>query len=311
MTADAQDRYAPRPARAARRTPRPIRARAWAAATAVLAAAALGVLAGCMSQGSGAGSSPGAITLPRGGIIWLLSRGALGEILADPAVRAGLDGSRIYEILQPGQEPLPGVDAAPVVAFPSATEMDRVLSSGGLPAGTRAVLYDPEAWSFTPAAEQRDPVQAATRAAGLAHARGLELIVAPALNLAPVLAPGRTTPRWQQFLDLRLAAKLAKVADMIELQAQSLERDSATYAAFVREAAGQARAAHPGITVLAGLSTNPPGAVVASQQLVAAIRASRPAVDGYWLNIPSPGPRCPTCNEKRPDVGIAALQAVL
>ena len=241
----------------------------------------------------------------------MLTRAALAELIADPAIRAGLDGSPVYEILQPGQEPLAGFDAAVTVTFPSLVALSHAVTGGRLPAGTRAVLYDPEAWSFTPAAEQRDPVQAATRAAGLARAHGLQLIVAPALNLTTVLARGSAAPRWQQFLDLQLAAKMAKVADMIELQAQSLERDSATYATFVREAAAQARAANPGVTVLAGLSTNPPGALVAADQLVAAIEASRASVDGYWLNIPGRGPRCPTCNQKRPDVGIEALRAVL
>jgi hypothetical protein len=74
---------------------------------------------------------------------------------------------------------------------------------------------------------------------------------------------------------------------------------------------GQARAARPGITVLAGLSTNPPGAVVGSDHLAAANRASWPGFDGYWLNIPGPGPRCPTCSPARPDMGIEALRAVL
>ena len=133
MTADVPARYATRPARAA----------AWAAARMAVLAVALGVLAGCMSQGSPARSSPGAITLPRGRVTWLLTRGALGVILGNPAVRAGLDGSRIYEILQPGQEPLPGADATPVVTFPSVTEMDRTLSAGRLPAGTCAGALRP------------------------------------------------------------------------------------------------------------------------------------------------------------------------
>ena len=281
--------------------------------------AAACVLAGCMSQAPPASSPsspssrpwPAAGPLPHGRVVWMLTRAALAELIADPAIRAGLDGSPVYEILQPGQEPLAGFDAAVTVTFPSLVALSHAVTGGRLPAGTRAVLYDPEAWSFTPAAEQRDPVQAATRAAGLARAHGLQLIVAPALNLTTVLARGSAAPRWQQFLDLQLAAKMAKVADMIELQAQSLERDSTTYATFVREAAAQAHAANPGVTVLAGLSTNPPGALVASDQLVAAIEASRASVDGYWLNIPDRGPRCPTCNQKRPDVGIDALRAVL
>ena len=286
------------------------------ARAAAMVVAAACVLAGCMSQAPPTPSSssrpwPAAAPLPRGRVVWMLTRAALAELIADPAIRAGLDGSPVYEILQPGQEPLAGFDAAVTVTFPSLVALSHAVTGGRLPAGTRAVLYDPEAWSFTPAAEQRDPVQAATRAAGLARAHGLQLIVAPALNLTTALARGSAAPRWQQFLDLQLAAKMAKVADMIELQAQSLERDSVTYETFVREAAAQARAANPGVTVLAGLSTNPPGAVVASDQLVAAIEASRASVDGYWLNIPGRGLRCPTCNQKRPDVGIEALRAVL
>jgi len=42
-----------------------------------------------------------------------------------------------------------------------------------------------------------------------------------------------------------IASALARVCDVIELQAQSLERDTRTYAAFVRAAAGQARGANP------------------------------------------------------------------
>ena len=101
------------------------------------------------------------------------------------------------------------------------------------------------------------------------------------------------------------------MTDVLEIQGQSLERSTSTYAEFVREAAAQARAANPRVAILAGLSTNPPGAPVTSQQLTAAIHATRGIVDGYWLNIPGRGPRCPTCNSPRPDVGRAALRAVL
>jgi hypothetical protein len=280
-------------------------------AATVVTATVTCVLAGCMTRPPAGHASPAAARLPSGRAAWLLTRSALAQVATDPGVRAGLGRSRVYEIVAPGQRPLPGVDATPVVTFPAVAALGDALAGGRLPTGTRAVLYDPEAWSFTPPDEQRDPVRAAARAAELAHAHGLKIIVAPALNLTTVLAPGGSAPRWQRFLDLQLVARIAKVADTVEVQAQSLERSPATYAAFAREAAGQARSARPGVTVLAGLSTNPPGSVVASQQLAAAIRASWPGVDGYWLNIPAPGPRCPGCNPARPDVGIEALRAVL
>jgi len=241
----------------------------------------------------------------------MLTRSALAEVLSNSGVRVGLERTRIYELLQPGQKPLSGVNATPVVTFPSVDELRSALQDNSLPAGTGAILYDPEAWSYTPAAEQSNPVQAAAQAAALAHAHGLKIIVAPALNLTTVLDPGSSATRWQTFLDLNLAKPIAKIANIIELQAQSLERDPEAYKNFVHAAAAQARAGNPHVTVLAGLSTNPPGAAVNSQQLTDAIVASRPDVDGYWLNIPGQGPRCPTCNAPRPDIGVAVLSSVL
>jgi hypothetical protein len=271
--------------------------------------AVAGLLAGCAGPSSGGGPAPASTAGSQ--VTWMLTRSALAQMLSDPSVRPVLDRTRVYELLQPGQRPLTGLSAEPVVTFSSVADLRTALADGALPPGTQAVLYDPEAWSYTPAAEQRNPVTAAAQAAGLAHAHGLKIIVAPALNLTTVLLPGGSGPRWRQFLDLGLARSMARVADAVEVQAQSLERDPAAYATFVREAAAQARAGHPGVSVLAGLSTNPPGAAVDSHQLTTAIQASQADVDGYWLNIPGSGPRCPTCNTARPDIGAQVLTGVL
>lgn len=288
-------------------------------AMAVTVVGAIGMLAACSTAAPGGHASPQSRTTTgseddsaptHGGPAWLLTRSALSQLIANPAARARLQGALVYEILQPGQPPLAGITARPVVTFASATALEDAVTGGQLPTGTYGVLYDPEAWSFTPVTEQRDPVQAATRAAVVAHAHGLRLIVSPALNLTTVLAPGSYQPRWRAFLDLNLVARLARVADIVELQAQSLERDTATYATFVQAATSQASAASPRIIVLAGLSTNPPGAPVDSQHLTAAIQATRSMVAGYWLNIPGRGPRCPTCNAARPDIAIQTLQSL-
>jgi hypothetical protein len=245
------------------------------------------------------------------GPAWLVTRAALAQLVTASSVRQRLAGARVYEILQPGQALLAGVTAQAVVTFSSAAALVDAVRQGQVPSGAYGVLYDPEVWSFTPTAEQRDPVAAATRAAQAAHARGLRLLVAPALNLTTVLGSRGGAPRWQQFLGLRLAARLAQVADVVELQAQSLERDTATYTSFVRAAAAQARAARPGVTVLAGLSANPPGAPVTSQHLTDVIQATRSLVDGYWLNIPGQGARCPTCGPPAPEVAQQAVQAAI
>lgn len=277
-----------------------------------VAMTAVSVLTACTPAPSRTSPKPqpraGHASQAPGGPAWLLARSALAQLLADPAARDELRRSRVYEILQPGQHALAGVTVEPVVTFASATALQDAISSGQLAAGTYGVLYDPEAWSFTPATEQRDPVRAATQAAAAAHAHGLRFFVAPALNLSAVLNPGDRTPRWRQFLALNLAGQLARVADFVELQAQSLERDTAAYASFVRTATSQAIAANPRISVLAGLSTNPPGAPVDSQHLTAAIHATRSTVTGYWLNVPGQGARCPTCNPSRPDIAIQVLR---
>jgi hypothetical protein len=249
------------------------------------------------------------------GPTWLVTRTALAELVADPSVRQRLAGARVYEILQPGQRLLSGVQARAVVTFSSAADLAEAVRSGQVPSDAYGVLYDPENWSFTPSAEQHDPVAAASQAAQAAHARGLKLLVAPAMNLTNVLGSGSGSadrgPRWQQFLNLRLVAHLAQVADVVELQAQSLERDTATYTSFVRQAAAQAHAARAGVTVLAGLSSNPPGPAVTSQHLTDVIRATRSLVDGYWLNIPGQGARCPNCSAPAPGVAQQALQAAI
>ena len=241
---------------------------------------------------------------------WYITRWALAQVAANPSVRAKLARARVYQLVQPGEPALRGASAAPVLHFTSVAGLRKAISHRHLPAGTRTVLYDPEAWRFTPLAEQRHPVQATQRAARLAHAHGLRLIVAPGLDLV-IHGPHSALPRWRQFLDRRLAASLAAAADGIELQAQSLERNAGDYAHFVRAAARQARQAKPGITVLAGLSTNPPGAPVASWQLAKATRAAESAVAGYWLNIPGRSAQCPACHDTRVYVGVHMLLEVL
>jgi hypothetical protein len=239
----------------------------------------------------------------------MLTRAALAQVMTEPTIAAGLARSRILEILRPGQQPLDAAGAQPVMTFWSVSQLGQAVSGGEVPAGTRSVLYDPEAWNLTPRSEQLDPAAAAQRAAAIAHAHGLSLIVAPALDLTTVGAGPVRGPLWQRFLQRGLAGAMATVADVVELQAQSLERDPGTYASFLRAAAAQARAANPRVTVLAGLSTNPPGAVVAAGQLTAAIQDTRGVVGGYWMNIPGQGSQCPACHAPRPDLARAVLRS--
>ena len=157
------------------RRPPGTRPRGPALAVALTAVSMLTACTGASSHTSSALTSP-SLTSPQprtsnisqpppGGPAWLLTRSALAQLLTDPVVRDELRSSRIYEILQPGQHVLAGVTAEPVVTFASAAALENAISRGQLSAGTYGVLYDPEAWSFTPVTEQRDPVRAAARGA--------------------------------------------------------------------------------------------------------------------------------------------------
>ena len=233
---------------------------------------------------------------------WLMTRQVVSEVTGDTAVRNALGAGPLDELLKPGQRPVTDVSARPIVDFASAAALERAVAGRQLPTGTDGVLYDPEAWPFTPVAEQRAPVAAAARAAAVAHAHGLRFIVAPALDLTTVLGTGAHGSREREFLHLGLVGRLARSADVIELQAQSLERDTAGYRRFVRRAAAQAHVTGHRVQLLAGLSTNPPGAPVTVARLRRDIDVTRATVAGYWLNIPGRGPRCPTCNPSRPDI---------
>jgi len=280
-------------------------AAALAMATATLAACSAAPATSVTPATSG---SAGEVDLPGPGHpAWLLTRSVLNQLVLDPAAVSELNGKLVYELLQPGQPPLPRVVAEPVVTFASAAALESAVDAGKVPSGTFGVQFDPEAWVFTPAAEQRNLVHAAAAAAAAAHAHGLRLIVAPAIDLSTVLDSNSRGPEWRQFLDLDLVGRMAKIADVVELQAQSLEQDTGVYTAFVHAAAAQARAARPGVDLLAGLSTNPPGRATDAKELMADIRATRSTVDGYWLNVPSPGAQCPTCHAAQPEIAAQVL----
>ena len=294
-----------------------IGARGRALASLCACAAVVPGVAGCSSTGAASGAtghgdptptatvSPGTPAAPAGSVHWLMTRRAVALVAADPAARRTFAADPIDELLKPGQQLLPGVTARPVASFSSAADLIAAVQQDDLPPATYAVLYDPEAWAFTPQTEQQHPVLAAERAAAVAHAHGLKLIVAPSLDLSTVLAPDGRGSRENRFLRLRIFRRLAAAADVVELQAQSLERAPGAYRSFVVAGAAQARAGNRRIGLRAGLSSNPPGAPVSLGELRSDIAATRSTVAGYWLNIPGRGARCPTCNPSNPGLAVA------
>ncbi|WP_225731407.1 MULTISPECIES: hypothetical protein [unclassified Nocardia] len=253
---------------------------------------------------TGCGTAAPSARRPR----WLISTTAL-DLLAGAGLRPD-ERTALFDT--PDTYLIHGADASTgygnavrTQTFTSAETLRGALDHGIDPA-VRAVLYDNENWSLTPSDEQRHPADATARAAAAAHAHQLPLIATPATDLTRVLAPGE--PSYPAYLRLGIAAASA---DVIDIQAQGSEADTAKFADFVRRAAAQARQRNPHVVVLAGLSTNPSGQRVTTDQLRQAVAATRSFVDGYWLNIPAEGTACPRCGTPRPEVAVPLLRELL
>jgi len=251
------------------------------------------------------------LTAFSGSLRWIINGPALHDFASDASARHYLAGARPFVVIRKNAPVVlpPEWDAQEVRSFTAVGALDRA-SVAGLGPNVRAVLYDNERWKFTPKQEQRDPAAFTAQAARIAHSRGLLLIAAPAVDLVRVLAPDARGRVYDRFLSLGVLAGVAKTADVVVIQAQGSETALPLYSNFVQRGAQQARTANPHVVVLAGISTNPSGQRVTAEQIVAAIRATRASVDGYWFNVPAPGPYCPRCNDFRPDIAIDVFSAL-
>ncbi len=209
----------------------------------------------------------------------------------DPALARSLfDTPASFGLGNPAghQDQVPGHSAAvPTLVYRSLTRFRSDVSHGRIDRRIRAVLYDPERWRATPAREQRDPLQAMRRFAALGHAHGYEVVLAPARDLLAV-AGARCTAHGETLDQAYLRCGLARAArwaNVFSIQSQADEFDVARFRSFVRAAAGQARAAHPGVRVFAGISTHPATGRAHGRDLAAAVRSVQSAVDGFWANV--------------------------
>lgn len=191
----------------------------------------------------------------------------------------------------------------PALAWASEAAFASDVANGRVPDGVRAVMYDPETWSATPVAEQQDPEAAMRAFAALARRHGYVVVITPHPGL--VAAPGAgcsarpTETQQEAFLRCDLEGSAARYADVVEVQAQSLEADVGAYRAFVSKAARQARASNPGVLVISGLSTN---FAMEPSTLFDAWQSVSDVVDGHYLNVP---------HGRRPRVAVGFLQSVI
>lgn len=222
----------------------------------------------------------------------LLAAGLPQRLLADY-----FDNPRTFLITRYGRARATQVALLPrateVLSFDDRDQLSQALSSGAVPSSVVYLLYDPERWPATPVAQQRQPFAAAAEVFRLAKQYGKRLIFTPAADLASVAnAAYARTNRFTGYLQLRFAEQGARTCDVFEIQAQQVE-GTVAFTSFVGSAVGQARAANPRALILVGLTTKAPRQRVTGQLLLAAYRATRSEVAGYWINIPGGTPAGP------------------
>jgi hypothetical protein len=173
-------------------------------------------------------------------------------------------------------------------AWGSSAQFAADVASGAIADDVRVVMYDPEAWERTPLDERLDPIAAIEAFGALARSRGYSVIVTPHANLVEVPgsphAPRAEQSREDAYLRSGILESAAANADVVETQAQKMQRDPKAYHAFVADTARVARSVNPRVEVLSGLSTHP-GYPATPEMLAEAWRSVRDVVDGHYLSL--------------------------
>ena len=147
----------------------------------------------------------------------------------------------------------------PVLSYGSYAQFKSDISRGSISYPYKWVMYDTEHRSTTPVSEQQNPVRYMTLFGQLAHAHGLKVIQAPALDLGTV--PGSVLPRRggesvnQWFVRVNLAGAAAAAGNIFLLQDQSNIPDPGQYTSLFSSTQAQALAANPKVKVYSEVST--------------------------------------------------------
>jgi hypothetical protein len=182
----------------------------------------------------------------------------------------------------PMDKPQPLINATRIQVFNSYTGIVQALADHRIAADTRAVVYDNERSTGTPANELADPVRYCRMTAQLLHSSGLEYIASPGFDLS---GPRPANGEWfQQFVRAGLM-NCARDADYLDIQDQLMQGTS-IYARDAQDAATLLRQINPAAKLLMGLSTSPSGQLATAGQLWRAYQDTSRYVNGYWLNVP-------------------------
>ena len=117
----------------------------------------------------------------------------------------------------PLDKPKPLTHATRIQVFSSYAGIAQALANHHIASNTRAIVYDNERSTGTPAAELQNPVRYCQMAAKLLHRNGLEYIASPGFDLS---GPRPANGDWfQRFVRVGLM-KCALDADYLDIQDQ-------------------------------------------------------------------------------------------
>jgi hypothetical protein len=260
------------------------RVRSWRPLAKLTAAAAATAVAGGAALSMLSGGAASAATKPG----WMMTAGNIQSLSqTDSATAAhffntasayGAGASLIKTPVQAGYA------TTPVLGYTSYAQFSSDLSGGAITYPYKWVMYDPENWSQTPVGEQQNPVKYMKLFGQLAHAHGLKVIEAPAMDLCSVSGTnyprlsGETCAQW--FSRVNIAGAGATNGDIFILQDESNTTNLGVYDSLYTTAATQARSANSGIKVYSEVST----ANGTAAQMTAAAQSISP--DGMYVAAP-------------------------
>jgi hypothetical protein len=258
-------------------------------ALATAAAAVVGGLTALTVLASLASGSAGAATAPRNwiGTGWNVHL----AYQADAATTRHFFNAATSYGTGPSNDANPvtdGLSASATMYYSSYAQFQSDISTGDITYPYKWVMYDPEGWASTPAAEQKDPVRYLGLFAKLAHSKGYKVIETPARDLGNVATvcplntrTGENLDQW--YVRCKIAAAAA-AADVYVLQDQVNTTSVTEYQWLFSQARAQALAVNPSVQVDAEVSTN-----YGTASQMAAAATSVPNASGFYISTTSAG----------------------
>lgn len=262
-----------------------------------VAGLAIVLVAVVLLLGFGEGGNPRAAKpapRPLGHASWLLSGRDLSLLRANNAglARRFFDNGQTFIVgsAEGAQDLVPrGYRSIPTLSYSSLRAFEHDIHFGTIDPRIAAVVYDPENWSRTPAAERADPLAAMRRFTRLAARWGFGPILAPGRDLA--LTGGACAKRQGELLDqayLRCGLVDGAIdAEDFVVQAAPEELALARMHRLLHGARHALRTRAADTFAFASLSTDPPGSekAVWPVDLLRAARLELRHFHGIMLNF--------------------------